>query len=685
MQFERRNPLIYKTILDISSDQSIATPEMIDRLLEVCRGTFGADAVGYGGLDEIDPSLYRLHSVSQAPGLTFEAGVTLPVADVLCNKPIQSGELTYYDNCKNSEVANHPFVDLFAIHTYLGAPIFSQGKLPRTLFFLFTTEQQDVLNQDDIALIKTVAAVIETALTRDESLLWKRRRLNSLRSMQRLANIGFWEVDVQSGSVYWSDQTRAIHEVPDHFEPNLETAIDFYKEGNDRDSILSAVEAALEKGMPWNLEVRLITHSGKERWVAALGEAEFENGRCVRLFGAFQDIHTEVTNRNQLAVKKQEAETLLLARSQLIAKISHELRTPINGISGMLQTIHSGLDKDILETKIAIAMQSSDTLVRLINDVLDYSKIDNGELLIEPSPVSLSRVFEDLKSLYLPLCEKQGIRLEFETHFCQQDGVEADQVRVKQVFTNILNNALRFTFGGHIKVTLTTIQTGAMVELVARIADTGKGMTREQTSRIFKPFQQFDSQANAGTGLGLAIVKELCQAMHGDINVHSHPGAGSEFTVSLKFPCSESEIPPPQRTLELPVIAQLQHLKVLVVEDNEINRIVMEAMLSELNLTADYAVNGRDAVKTLRQCNDYNVVFMDCEMDVMDGFEATRQIRRELGLDYKTLTIIAMTANTTNENRQACFNAGMNAFLTKPMSADDIRNTLLQVSERKFH
>ena len=685
MQLERGNPLIYKTILDISSDQNLSTPVMIDRLLEICRGSFGADAVGYGGIDDVDHSLYRLHSINQSSQLSFEAGITLPVKDVLCNKAIESGELTYYEDCSTSDVSEHPFVNLFAIHTYLGAPILSQGKLPRTLFFLFTQQQASAFSDAELDLIKTIAAVIETALARDESLVWKRRRLNSLQAMQRLANIGFWEVDVQSGKVYWSDQTRFIHEVPDDFEPNLETAIDFYKEGEDRQQIVDAVERGFEKGESWSLEVRLITYTGKEKWVAALGEAEFKDGECVRLFGAFQDIDAQVANRNLLAVKKQEAENLLQARSQLIAKISHELRTPINGISGMLQTIHSGLDKDILETKIAIAMQSSETLVRLINDVLDYSKIDSGELLISPAPLSLARVFNDLQALYLPLCEKQGIQLEFETHYCQQDWVEADEVRVKQIFTNILNNALRYTFGGHIKFTITTIQTGALLELVARVADSGKGMTREQTARIFKPFQQFDNQANAGTGLGLSIVKELCQAMHGDISVHSHPGAGSEFTVSLKFPYSEQANITARRVASPSVVAQLQGMKVLVVEDNEINRIVMEAMLSELSLTADYAVNGLEAIKTLKQNRDYNVVFMDCEMDVMDGFQATRKIRRELGYDHKSLTIIAMTANTTNENRQACFNVGMNAFLTKPVSVENIRDTLLLVSERKFH
>lgn len=685
MQFERGNPLIYKSILEISSDKSLTTPVMIDQLLEMCRTTFSADAVGFGGIDEVDHTLYRLLSITQSPKLSFQAGITLPVVEVLCNKPIQSGELTYYENCNLSEVASHPFVDLFSIHTYLGAPIFSEGKLPRTLFFLFTDKQHQALSSDDIALIKTIASVIETALSREESLVWKKRRLDSLRSMQRLANIGFWEVDVQSGKVYWSDQTRFIHEVPDDFEPNLESAIDFYKEGSDREQILAAVEAGMENGTPWNIEVRLITYTGQEKWVAALGEAEFENGQCVRLFGAFQDIHTDVINRNQLAEKKQEAEALLLARSQLIAKISHELRTPINGISGMLQTLHAGLDKDILETKIAIALQSSQTLVRLINDVLDYSKIDSGELQLAPAPLSLSRVFSDLQLLYLPLCEKQGIQLEFETHYCKQDWVDADEVRLKQIFTNVLNNALRFTFGGQIKVTITTIHSGSMIELVARVADTGKGMTREQISRIFKPFQQFDNQANAGTGLGLSIVKELCLSMQGDISVHSHPGAGSEFVVSVRFPTADTVSSTPFRVADPVVLAQLRDMKVLVVEDNEINRIVMEAMLSELDLTADYAVNGLEAVKQLQQCRDYNVVFMDCEMDVMDGFQATRNIRRELGYDHKSLTIIAMTANTTSENRQACFNAGMNAFLTKPLSVDEIRDTLLLISERRFH
>ena len=123
MQLERGNPLIYKAILEISSDKSLSTPVMIDRLLEICRGSFGADAVGYGGIDDIDQSLYRLHSINQSPKLSFEAGSTLPVKDVLCNKPIESGQLTYFNDCSASEVAEHPFVNLFAIHTYLGAPI----------------------------------------------------------------------------------------------------------------------------------------------------------------------------------------------------------------------------------------------------------------------------------------------------------------------------------------------------------------------------------------------------------------------------------------------------------------------------------------------------------------------------------------------------------------------------------
>lgn len=645
---------------DIVSDQSLSFDNKTQKLLTFGLNVFNLDLAI---ISKVEDQCYTvLYAVT--PNNDLAIGTQFDLEGTYCTHTLKAGSALAFHNVSQSEIADHPCFANFQLESYIGAPIKIGNEVFGTVNFS-SADSSPVFTDQAYDYIELFAQWLGAEFARNQTKDRLIKNSNSLVKLESVANIGTWEVDIAHNKIYWSKQTKLIHEVDENYQPMMETAINFYKEGSSRENITKAVELAVSKGEKWNLDLEIVTAKNNNIWVSTFGEAEFEGDTCVRLFGTFQDVTESMTLREELKSKKAEAERLLFDRSMLFAKISHELRTPLNGITGMLTTLIDEHDEQKRTEKIKVALRSSDILLNIINEVLDFSKINHGELKLEPNNVLLKTVFTDLVSLYTPLFTEKRVALEVKNEINDDCWAFFDNTRLSQITSNLLSNALKFTEKGSVKLDTFLTNIDDALSLTITVTDSGRGMTPEFLKSLFSPFtQEVDAKnTKGGTGLGLAIVKELVQYMGGKIEVSSEINKGSTFSVYI--PITRGE----EQALENKPLANIDlntsELSVLVVDDNDINRLVLNASLNKLNIHPDFAVDGQDAVLKCKQ-KPYDLIFMDCIMPILDGFEATKQLREQKICPADKTYIVALTANTSSQDKLACKQAGMDMFISKP-------------------
>lgn len=391
---------------------------------------------------------------------------------------------------------------------------------------------------------------------------------------------------------------------------------------------------------------------------------------------------------------KQQAETAAKAKSEFLANMSHEVRTPMNGIIGMTQLL---ADTSLgIEQKhyISTIQSSCEALLRIINDILDYSKIEAGKLEIENTNFNLHQLLEECALLFALPAKERGLPIKTEIMPNVPCWMVGDSTRIRQVLINMLGNAYKFTERG--AVTLRAYlredkgKDGVFVQF--EVQDTGIGITFEQRERLFQSFSQADSSITrkyGGTGLGLAISRSLVRLMAGDIGVKSIPAQGSVFWfyVQMYHGTQISSKPSEKPNTHLPSInyPDLSGLKVLVAEDNPINQKVIIGMLKKYNIAPTVASDGLDALQVLMASQDgFDVVLMDCEMPNMDGYTATQRIRAwESNQQLKPVLIYGVSAHALAEYQQQGLNVGMNGFMVKPLKQQDLLSTLTAVVTHK--
>lgn len=377
--------------------------------------------------------------------------------------------------------------------------------------------------------------------------------------------------------------------------------------------------------------------------------------------------------------KEDAAELLRLQKTkeQFMANISHEIRTPINGIAGMIELLSQNPPEEDRKTFLNAIRHSAENLKVIINDLLDLSAIESGKLKFEEIPFNPAELIQNLAQTFTYQVREK--RLEFNVHIAPEVNrmVIGDPARLNQIITNLVSNAVKFTHRGSITIDAAISRLKAKkCMLRVSVKDTGVGIPADKLQTIFESFSQADASVTrryGGTGLGLAIARQLTELQNGTITVQSTEHVGSEFTVTIPYLCTEKvrvTLTPTGQSLQQPASG----LRVLLVEDNEINRLYAEALLKSWNCITDTADNGLVAVEKTK-AGEYDVVLMDIQMPVMDGFESTQTIRQLPGRK-SSIPIIALTANATRADLDKCIAAGMNAYLPKPFTREDLYRVL---------
>jgi signal transduction histidine kinase/CheY-like chemotaxis protein/HPt (histidine-containing phosphotransfer) domain-containing protein len=449
---------------------------------------------------------------------------------------------------------------------------------------------------------------------RDNSLVSELSRAKKLLDQtNRLARVGGWELDVASKEVFWTEMTREIHEVEADYQPNLETGLAFYLEGEDRDQIAQAVDRCIADGTPYDLELRFVTGKGRQLWVRAIGQSEVVNEKCVRLYGAFQDItfsknaEQELLEINSLlertAAEAKEmfaqAEMANSAKSEFLANMSHEIRTPLNGVVGFAELLlETGLSNEQRQYAKTICT-SANSLLGIINDILDLSKIEAGKLELEKIRTDLPLLVEDTADIIKFILAEKEVEFILALPWDLPRYVSADAVRLRQILVNLLGNAAKFTTQGEVELRVSWQRIDdASVRLYFAVRDTGIGISKENQAKLFNSFVQADSSTArkfGGTGLGLAISRMLVQKMGGEIILESAPGKGSIFSFSIDCLLEEG--------ISEPVVA-VKDWRGMIVVGNESLGQVLQHSLRELGCECALFLSGEEALAQVAELTD---------------------------------------------------------------------------------
>jgi PAS domain S-box-containing protein len=513
---------------------------------------------------------------------------------------------------------------------------------------------------------------------------------NRFRGFVESTSEWIWSINLEGQHTYSNNAVKNILDrSPEDFIGK--SAFDFLHP-DDIPLAQKTVEQALLSKQGWNsLTLRWRHNDGSYRFLESTSVPIIDSdGEFCGWYGADRDItkYKEVEKNLTEAIKK--AETANIAKSEFLANMSHEIRTPMNGVIGMTELL---LSTDITSEQAEFAKTiktSGDSLLSLINGILDFSKIEAGKFDLEIIDFDLKVTLDAAGDLIAIKAQEKGLEYINVIHPDVPSLLKGDPGRLRQILLNLAGNAVKFTDSGEIAVYVELEEeTEKYVQVSFKVKDTGIGIPQDKIDRLFKSFSQVDSSTTrryGGTGLGLTISKKIVKMMGGNIGVNSQENNGSEFWFTARFE-KQKPIPEPnllpEKTVPENIITQhslledeRRGIRILLVEDNLVNQKVVLIILNKLGYKADVVSNGIEALDALKKA-DYNIVLMDCQMPVLDGYEATKEIRKPVsGVKNIKVPIIALTANAMTGDREKCLAAGMDDYLTKPFKSKEMSEML---------
>ncbi|HVV55095.1 MAG TPA: ATP-binding protein, partial [Mucilaginibacter sp.] len=440
---------------------------------------------------------------------------------------------------------------------------------------------------------------------------------------------------------------------------------------------------AFNQKEPYETELKLYRKDGKAVWLWISNSPLLdENGNCEHQVGILIDITTRKKAESELVIAREEAVQLSRAKDMFISVMTHELRTPLNAVIGMS---HLLLDQDSAELQrenLGILKFSAENLMTLINNVLDFTKIESGNIELERSGFDLHELVQSIASSMQFNANEKKIYVNYSVDEAAPQFIIGDRTRLCQVLLNLVGNAVKFTETGGIDIALkVTAQTDKDVTIRFSVTDTGIGIANDKINTIFESFKQAETDTSrkyGGTGLGLAITKKLIELHNSKIQVKSEPGKGSVFSFTIKFDKEYIQIDNNKNKVETGL-----QLNVLVVDDNQINRLLINKVLSKWGANIEFAENGQEAVDKIEANRNLDVVLMDIHMPVMGGLEATHIIRSKEEPFYQQLPIIALTASVLTSEVNEIQRAGMNDYILKPFDPKGLYEKLSKYQKVK--
>ena len=630
-----------------------------------------------------------------------------------------------------------------------------------------------------------------------------------LEKTNEVARVGGWELDLDTGIVTWSAVTKLIFGVAEDYEPQPGDTAIFFKEGKDRDALVNAYEMAIKNGTPYDLELQITNNDGKELWTRTIGQAQFEDGKCVRLFGVFQDITERKLREEQLRIRqeqmekfissapvaiamfdremnyvaasaiwmasynldiksiigknhfdvfteipenwkeylrrclngevvkmeedsfirrdgkkewlrweirpwsetadrvggiimytelitekkrvqeeliraKEQAEEAVLTKSRFLSVMSHEIRTPMNAVIGFTNLLLDNPRPDQLEY-LKPLKYSADNLLVIINDILNLSKIDEGMVKFEHVDFNLRDLLQNVYYATQQFTAEKDIQYKVTADENIPMHILGDSVRVGQIISNLASNAIKFTHSGYVELKALLLEQDKTTATIAfSVTDTGIGIAEDKQDYIFEIFTQASSETTreyGGTGLGLAICKRLVEMMGGQINLNSKPGKGSTFSFTLTFEKTKAENIKITERRESDKENAFEGTRILIIEDNPLNVLLLRKYLKQWGVICDVAENGKIGL-TKVAVNEYDLILMDLQMPVMDGYETARHIRNMNGDYFKNIFIIALTASMVEDVAEDIKASGINDCLSKPFNHAHLYDKIKAITQK---
>ncbi|OQP50324.1 hypothetical protein A4H97_00305 [Niastella yeongjuensis] len=510
-----------------------------------------------------------------------------------------------------------------------------------------------------------------------------KRQEEKYRSIIANMNLGLIEVDLDQNIRYVNQSFCLMCGYEEH-ELIGQNASDLFVKDENKQMVANK-NSIRQHGLSDAYEMNVNTkHSDAHWWLVSGAPLYNDKQQHIGSIGIHLDITVQKMLQRQLEEAKQIAEKSVHAKDLFLANMSHEIRTPMNAILGMSKQLQKTTLNQQQQSFLEIIGTAAENLLVIINDILDFSKLEAGKVTLEEIGFNMHDLATNTSRVLKLKAEEKGLIFEVSVEAGVANVLKGDPYRINQVLMNLLSNSIKFTKRGRVVLNcLLNNDQPQSQELQIVISDTGKGMDEAYLKNLFNKFSQEDesiARSYGGTGLGMSIVKQLVELMNGTIEVQSKKGEGTIVTIQLSFSKgTENDLPKKDNShVEAHILADK---KILLVEDNEMNRVVAETILNQYGATISEAVNGLEALEILRQ-HPFDIVLMDIQMPVMDGLEATQHIRREL---TSNIPIIALTANAVKGEMEKCIQAGMNDYLSKPFEEEDLIRLIAKWLGRETH
>ncbi len=668
-----------KLLNEITSNSDLSVEEQIEEALGVCTEFLGMKT---GILSRINGSEFIISYIYSVEGSKFRKNQVLSLTDTFSEEVFKKEDLLAIHNISNTIYKANSARQLFGIESYIGIPYYVSGNKAGTLVFISPDPRIEEFDQNDLEFVKLLSKWVSDVIQQQD---YERNLMSDKMILQAFASsapaaIAMFDEEIRY--ITASDKWYSDYGLENEYIIGRSYFEVFPKIGRDWEEIF---QRALSGKVEHNDQDLIERENGEIQWIKWEVRPWYKKLDTVGgLIMYTEDITQQKEQQLQLKIAKRKAEQASKAKEQFLSTMSHEIRTPLNAIIGMTDLMLMDDQPPEQLKHLRLLKFSGENLLVLINDILDFNKIEAGKLEFEIVDFSLKSLLEKIHETLLGLAHRKNLEFKLNWDPDIPEYVKGDAVRINQVITNLINNAIKFTEEGYITLKARAIHQGSKACVVKfEVKDTGIGIPEEKIDTIFQSFEQASTTTTrkyGGSGLGLAIVKRILEYLNSSIKVHSTVGHGSTFYFELELPVGKSidEIAEEEKS----ITRMRQDIKILIAEDNEANRILVESLFRKWKIDHDFAFNGAEAVEK-SVTKEYDLILMDLQMPEMDGYEATKIIRKREDEYFKNLPIIALTASVMSNVLEKTKEVGMNSYVSKPFNPNNLKEVIAKYTEKE--